>query len=47
LIFSGGTGEYNEKIREKIREKMNKLGFNPEIQVVHIEEDWEMVRQIS
>ena len=46
LIFSGGTGEYNKKIREKIREKLNKLGFNPEIQVVHIEEDREMMRQV-
>jgi len=47
LIFSGGTGEHNEKIREKICQKLEKNGFKPDIQVVHIEEDIEMMRQIS
>ena len=47
LIFSGGTGEHNKKIREKIITKLKKLGFKPEVQVIHIEEDKEIMRQVS
>ncbi len=47
LIFSGGTGEHNAKVREKIRGNLAKLGFEPEVHVVHVEEDMEMMRQIS
>lgn len=47
LIFSGGTGEHNAKIREKIIKKLNQTDFEPDVHVVRVEEDREMMRQIS
>ena len=33
LIFSGGTGEHNSKIREKICEKLKIFGFELDLEI--------------
>jgi acetate kinase len=46
VIFSGGTGEHNSKIREKICEKLKIFGFEIDLEE-NKKEGTELVHEIS